>query len=333
VGFGGIPNLPAPSDFLKFPPALADNLQITQAETVLGQTNGTVTASITIEDDANGNQILTGTVVLARSQWGLEVNQGGAPFYGQPVADQNKMIDVASSTNKYTRFSPDGLIGSSNPASAATNYYNAGGFSLDVTDFSDGSGNYVQGSTAPAKYAMNTGTSGAGFTVTVSGDDFSPWAPGIGTPNIWLTSNPACSTAAPAVTALVNTANNTAVTTIPANSPLVISLGTPAATGTIFVCFGANSTTPLVPQMNLSGSVAVNYNQPGQRRDDVPPIPFSLVPLRMNGTVFHFQNVNPASNRNAVSFLRLSNHNATACPVSIQAKDDDGRMSGIYCAP
>jgi len=325
----GVPNLAAPATFLNFPANIADNLQISHAEAALGQTNGVVTASITIENADNGTQILTGSVVLARSQWGLEVNQAGAPFYGQPGAEQNKMIDVASSPNKYTRFSPDGIIGNSNPASALTNYYNAGGFSLDVTDFVNGSGNYVQGATAPAPYAMNTGTAGAGFTVTVNGTDFSPWAPGGGNPNIWVTTSPTCSTAAPAVTAVVNTGNNTAVATIPANNAMVLPLGTPNPTAVIYVCFGANSTTPLVPQPNLSGVVDVNYNLPNQRRNDVPSMPFNLVPLRMNGTIVTFQNVNPASNTTARSFLRLSNHNAIDCPVTIQAKDDDGRMSGI----
>jgi len=328
----GVPDLDAPaSTFLNFPTDLPDNLQIAHAEAALGQANGQVTASITVENADLNTQILTGTVVLARSQWGLEVNQEQAPFYGQPAAEQAKEIDVASTDNRYSRFSPTGLIGGSNPASGETNYYNAGGFSLDITDAAHAGSNalsYVQGSTAPAKYAMNTGTAGAGFVVTVNGSDFSPWAPDGGRPNIWLSNSQTCATAG-AITMAVNPANNTAVATIPANHAWVLSLGSPTATGTIYVCFGANSTTALVPQSNLSGSVAVNYNQPGQRRDDAPLMPFNLVPLRMNGTVFTFQNVNPASNNRAVSFLRLSSHNAADCPVTIQAKDDDGRMSGI----
>ena len=55
---------------------------------------------------------------------------------------------------------------------------------------------------------------------------------------------------------------------------------------------------------------------------------FALSPLTLNGTTIVFQNVNPAGNMTAQSFLRMTNNNAQVCPVTIDAKDDAGRHSG-----
>ena len=50
----------------------------------------------------------------------------------------------------------------------------------------------------------------------------------------------------------------------------------------------------------------------------------AMLPLRYNGTVMSFQNVNPGSNPRAQSFLRFSNNGPITCPVTLTGRDDNG---------
>jgi len=271
--------------------------------------------------------VVSGSGTLAKSQWGLRLLQNAT--FNQPPADQNKTIDVGSLPNRYTRFSPSGAIGDSNPppGSAGSLYYNAGGFQLDVSEVTGVIPTKVLDATALSQYSVNTA---ATYQVTVTGDNLSPWA-APNTTQIWLTTNATC--AAPINNTYILTVNpitNTATSgNISTNDPAFFNItntSPPSVTPTIYVCFEANSTTALAPQTSLSGTVQPTYNLALQRQ--LPPaMPFQLAPIEMNGEVLTFQNVNPGNNQRANSFLRLTNHNAVACPVTIDAKNDRGQLS------
>jgi len=272
--------------------------------------------------------ILADTATLVRSLWGLRLTQDNVLH--QPPGDLIKRIDVGSQPIRYTRYATTTSgIGGSNPppGPAGSLYYNAGGFQLDVTEIATLTPVKIYGEKAPTVYSVNTG---AHYVVQVSGDNLSPWAPA--GQRIWLTNTVTCP--APANTTHVLTVNTTTNVATSGNISALDALfgditntPTPGATGPTYVCFSADSTTSLVPQTALNGTVQPVYNLPAQRRVDVPSLPFQLVPLQMNGTVLTFQNVNPGGNTNAQSFLRLSNHNPDGCPVVIDAKDDRGRLS------
>jgi len=329
---GGAGNAAAVGNFLQLPA-----IQITNLVSSLGA-GSNVAASIDVFNQTQNSTVLTATATIASSVWGTRIINNVAGLSDAPIAFASnawgagdKTIDVGSQNNRKTRYSPDGLIGSSNPPAGNTQFFRAGGFQMDITQ--------ITGVTIPASLYVSHANAGTDYnvissppaqlTVQVTGDDFAPWTtiPA----GIWLTQSPTCvnTTAFNAVQLTVNAATNTA--TSPALSALHglfsnLTNVNPAPTPVIYVCFGADSTTEIVPQLNLAGTIQTRYNLPNLRTDP-PNLTFQLAPLLMNGTTLTFQNVNPAGNSTAESFLRLTNNNAVACPITIDAKDDAGDHS------
>lgn len=287
-------------------------------------TGSQVNAEITVQNGA-GQQILASRTVLARSAWGVTVTSdtAGVVGMGLAAADLTTTIDVASAPRK-TLFSSNGTVGA-----ADRDYFNAGGFNVDITRALETAG---PGAVAPGTYINNfNATAGqpeynivntAVFSLRVSGENLAPFAGG----NAWVDSSPVCvggaGTSVPAAAALDG---GDLVFTMPTTSAIWsnVTSAPPVSPGVnLYVCLGADG-EEMDPQA-LNGVLSLDYNLATQR---VNPAPWNidLLPLRLNGTTLLFQNVNPGSNSDAQSFLRLTNNNATICPVSIDAKDDAGR--------
>jgi len=304
-----------------------NSFQIDNLMQSLGTANGSVSAEITVQNESS-QQVFAGTVVVARSQPGLEVST-----LAQPAAEAPKRIDVASVPDTKTKFSPNGEVGSSNlSANAATSiYYNAGGFKMFVTQAAvtgSANTNFVNNFDARAQNPYYNLVNNSIVTVTVSGSDLSAFALN----EVWLDRSQTCAhTGAGQFLNATGLAGGVATFTAPTSSGLWNTNGVADATpadSDIYVCFGQTTATgnPIVAQ-DLAGQVSVDFRIPTQRVNP-DPWTFDLQPLRYNGATVYFQNVNPAGNTTAESFLRLTNHNATPCRVVLDAKDDAARHSG-----
>lgn len=271
-------------------------------------------AEITAQN-ASGQQILAAGQTIAKSQWGVTVVDVASP-------DAAKTIDVGSTPRK-TLFSPTGTVGGSGVA--GDNYFNAGGFTLDITKaapIGGGLPTYINNYSAVAANPQYNVVSTADIEVKVTGSDLTPFAGN----RIWLDKNAGCTKAAGDFTN-GTVAGGVATFVSPANTgiwaPVTAASPGPA---TAYVCLGANNVVEMIPQA-LSGDVSVDYKLSTQRVNP-PAMKFALAPLTLNGTTIVFQNVNPAGNMTAQSFLRMTNNNAEVCPVTIDAKDDAGLHSG-----
>lgn len=290
-----------------------NSMQVTNLVDGLFLSNN-IGAEITAQNSV-GQQILAAKQTIALSQWGVTVRDVASP-------DLTKTIDVGSNPRK-TLFAPTGAVGGSGVP--GDSFFNAGGFELDISKAVPAGGgvaSYVNNFDAVAANPQYNVVATAIVDVTVTGTNLSAFT---GT-RVWLDSNPACAHAAGSSTngSVVGGVANFAS---PATSAMWASV-TAASPGpsTAFVCFGANNIAEMLPQ-DLSGSVRVFYNLSTQRMDP-PAMDFSLLPLRLNGSTLIFQNVNPAGNATAQSFVRMTNNNNQVCPVTIDAKDDAGLHSG-----
>ena len=299
-----------------------NSLQITNLEQGLSIGN-TVGAEITVQNQL-GQQILASKAEIAKSMWGVSVTSVA------PAPNPNHTIDVAGggtgagAFNRKTRFSPTGAVGGA--AVAAPNHvlFNAGGAIVDISKAAPtggGAATYINNYSAIAANPQYNVVATANINVTVTGADLTAFAN-----NIWLDSNIACTKAAGQFvngTVAAGVATFSSVASHAIWAPVTAAAPGPA---TAYVCLQANGTKEMVPQ-DLKGEVAIKYNLTTQRVDP-PAAPFTLSPLRLNGSTIIFQNVNPAGNATAQSFLRLTNNNADVCPVTIDAKDDAGKHSG-----
>lgn len=279
-------------------------------------TGSNVTSQITVQNGA-GIQVLAGTVDYAKSKWGLVVDSDPS------AGNVNTTIDVGADPRK-TYFASTGGVGQDDQAT-----FNAGSVTLDIAKAAptvSGVATYVNNFSATAALPNYNVVSTADILVTVTGSDLSSFGSG----RVWLDTNSGCTKAASNfVAGTIGTGANsgTATFTSPANSNLWRNVtNAPPSPSTVFVCFGANHVAEMQAQ-NLAGTLAVKYNL-AQQRVDPPAFAFDLLPLRLNGTTFIFQNVNPGSNPTAQSFLRLTNNTAQICPITIDAKDDAGKHSG-----
>ena len=271
-----------------------------------------ITAQITVQNGA-GQQILAGKVDYAKSKWGLTVDSDTTQ------GDVDTTIDVAADPRK-SYFSSVGTVGADDQAT-----FNAGSLTLDIAEATltgNVGDDYVNNYSATAGQPDYNVVSTADIIVKVSGSDFAAFTGN----RVWLDQNQGCTKAANSFTNGVVSNNNLITFTSPANSNLWQNVtDAPPAPSTVYVCFGADHEDEIQAQ-ELKGELEVKYNL-DQQRVDPPKFTFDLLPLRLNGSTLYFQNVNPGSNPTAQSFLRLSNHNADVCPVTIDAKDDAGRLS------
>lgn len=300
-----------------------NSLQITSL--VQGLFNGnSVGAEITVQN-AVGQQVLASKAEIAKSVWGVSVTSV------TPAPNPNHTIDVAGggsgtgAFNRKTRFSPTGAVGGAAVAAPNNVLFNAGGAIVDITKAvptNGGAATYVNNYSAIAANPQYNVVATANINVTVTGSDLTAFTGN----NIWLDSNVACTKAAGQFvngTVAAGVATFTSVANHAIWAPVTSASPGPA---TAYVCLQANGTKEMVAQ-DLKGEVAIKYNLTTQRVDP-PAAPFSLSPLRLNGSTIIFQNVNPAANPEAQSFLRLTNNNNDVCPVTIDAKDDAGKHSG-----
>lgn len=291
-----------------------NSLQITNL--VQGLFNGSsVGAEITVQN-SSGQQILASSAEIATSKWGLAVSDDTS------LGDVSKTIDVGADPRK-TLFSPTGSVGGSAGA-AGNDYFNAGALIVDIAKeepIGGGAPTYINNYSAVALSPQYNIVATADIIVTVTGTDLSGFDGG----HVWLDASAACA----GVTTLAGDVDGDTVTfESDASDPLWVSVtGAPPGPSTVYVCFEAHEDVGEIVDQPLSGTVEVDYNLPTQRVNP-PAATFALLPLRLNGTTLYFQNVNPGDNPTAQSFLRLTNHNGVICPVTIDAKDDAGRLSG-----
>ena len=272
-------------------------------------TGSSVGAEITAQN-SDGQQILASSATIALSKWGLAVDDDTT------LGDVNKTIDVAADPRK-TLFSSTGAVGL-----ADSDLFNAGALIVDIAKAAPvggGAETYINNYSAVAASPQYNIVATADIIVTVTGTDLEAFDGG----HVWLDASAACA----GTTAVAGTVDGaTATFKSAANHALWANVTNAPPTATqAYVCFEAHDDVELVAQ-NLAGSVSVDYKLPTQRVNP-PAAPFELLPLRLNGSTLYFQNVNPGDNPTAQSFLRLSNHNSQVCPVTIDAKDDAGRLS------
>ena len=280
-------------------------------------TGSSITSQITVQN-GSGIQVLAGNVVYAESKWGLAVSSN--PNAG----NVNTTIDVGANPRK-TFFASNGVVGQDDQA-----FFNAGRLTLDIAKAIQtqgvGPGTYVNNYSATAALPNYNVVSTADIIVKVTGSDLTAF----GGSRVWLDRNAGCTKAAGAFTnGVIGTGVNAGVATFtsPANSNLWQNVtNAPPTASSVYVCFGANHAAEMQAQ-NLAGTLEVDYKL-AQQRVNPPAFTFGLLPLRLNGTTIIFQNVNPAGNATAQSFLRLTNNTAQICPITIDAKDDAGKHSG-----
>lgn len=170
-------------------------------------------------------------------------------------------------------------------------------------------GNVVIGEATGVAAWLGTGaTAAATATVTLTGIDFNPFK----------TSSAAGNT--PAFVQLGGVAGTVSADGTSVTFPAVaLSGGLPK---NLSVVLNPNSVVAIKAQ-NIKASVVVT---PAPTYS-----PFSneggLASLAFNGYEVKFQNVNPAGNPRAQSFVRLTNSSSVACPVTLSGVDDNGAAS------
>lgn len=278
-------------------------------------TGSQVSAEITVQN-ALGQQVLAQRAVVARSQWGLAVDSLGSP-------DTAKTIDVGADPRK-TWFAPNGIVGESQGTPAGYDVFNAGGLELDISEAGlvGGGTGYVNNYSAIAAQPEYNVVATADITVTVTGTNLTAFGGGAA----WLDASSTCSGATTVAGAVSSTNPGVITFTSAASNPLWAGVtSAPPGPAQAYVCLAADGATELTAQ-SLAGSLSVDYDLPTQRVNP-PAYDFDLLPLRLNGSTIIFQNVNPAGNTTAQSFLRLTNNNDQICPVVIDAKDDAGLLA------
>lgn len=297
-----------------------NSFQITSLKTA-SDAGQTISAEVTVQN-LEGQQVLASRSVIADFEWGISSFD-----LATNAAYNNYRIDVAAcaATGNRTRFAPNGSVGDSCATAAPANTtFNVGGLTLDITEAEETDGatdsyinNFNATSANPEFNVVNTAT----WTFTVTGGNLNSFTGG----DLFLSSSDTCATVGAAAGTIAAGATSAAIN-VAATNALVenLSLATPGPAD-IYVCVRGDDTQVMIPQ-ELSIAWTIDYDLPTQRVNP-PGDSHDLLPLLLNGTTITFQNVNPASNPNAQSFLRITNHNSFACPIEIDAKDDAGEYT------
>ncbi|ODU53260.1 MAG: hypothetical protein ABS98_01290 [Lysobacteraceae bacterium SCN 69-48] len=285
-------------------------------------TGSKVGVEITAQNQS-GQQILASKADLAKSVWGLTA---AADLTGSDSTGTKK-IDVGStnsdgSPDPRTWFSASGAVGGSglNGATAGSGYFNLGAVVIDIAEAAliGGGSGYVNNYSAVLPNPEYNVVSTAKFDLSLTAEGFSAYNGAIA-----FSASPTCSSTVGSTTQ----SGDTVTLSLLASSPLLanVTAASPSAS-TLYVCAIANGTRELVKVDSVRASVAVDYQLSTQRVNPTLD-PFSFGSIGFNGTDLVFQNVNPAGNATAQSFLRLTNNNAAACLVEIEGKDDAGKYS------
>ena len=268
-----------------------------------------------------GQQILASKADLAYSQWGLTVTAVASP-------ETTKKIDVGStnadgSPDPKTWFAADGTVGGSgtNGAAAGSAYFNLGAVKVDITKApttGGGAPTYINNYSAVAVNPQYNVVGTADFKLALTAAGFGSYAG-----RVKFASDTACSVNVTGTSA--SAGNDTVNATLSANSPLLVNVTNPSpSASTLYVCAQANGVDELAKVDEVNASVGVDYKLVTQRvNPDPTTVKFGAIGF--NGTELIFQNVNPAGNPTAQSFLRLTNNNNTTCAVEIDGKDDNGK--------
>lgn len=287
-----------------------------------------ISAQITAQNSV-GQQILAAKSEIAKSVWGLDIKS-------TPTTTAALTIDTAgggtgaTAFGRKTRFSPTGLVGGAATAAPANVLFSPGSIQIDIAKAlptgTGGTATYINNFNAVAALPEYNVVATAVFGIKVKGTNLAAFAAAGGTANAFLDNSAACTGTGAAI--INGTAAADAITfSAAASHPLFLNVTNAPPTATnLFVCLRANGTNEMVAQ-GLSADVSVDYQLSTQRRNPDPKS-VALSPLKLNGSTIIFQNVNPAGNATAQSFLRLTNNNADVCPVTIDAKDDAGKHSG-----
>lgn len=245
----------------------------------------------------------------------LTAQEGVTVTFDASAGDVQKRIDVAAcgtDSAAKTRFSGNGEVGFSCVNGFESGFINLGRIDVGTTQVTVGN--------AP-QYVLASGFAGANnsggiFAIaqndevdyTVTGADLSAFED-----NAFLSTDSQCFDRTVALT--VNAAGTSATGTRvrPNTTPVAEQM---------YVCLAAD-TDQVIAQQAISASVSVDFASTAVR--DPAASVGNLLPLRYNGTVLQFQNVNPAANARAQSFVRLTNNNTSlACPVTLEGRDDNG---------
>lgn len=287
-----------------------------------------ISAQITAQNSV-GQQILASKAEIAKSVWGLDIK---SVLTTTPALT----IDVAGGGTgatafaRKTRFSPTGLVGGAAVAAPANLLFSPGSISVDIAKAAPtggGAATYINNFSAVAANPQYNVVSTAEFKIDVIGSDLTAFAATGAVPNIFLDTTAACAGTGAAIIGATSVTGGTASFKAAASHAMFANVTNASPTpSNVFVCVRANGAKEMVAQ-NLKADVSVDYLLSTQRRNP-DPVSVALSPLLLNGTTMVFQNVNPAGNATAQSFLRLTNNNADVCPVVIDAKDDAGKHSG-----
>lgn len=287
-------------------------------------TGSSIGAEITAQNSV-GQQILAAKAEIAKSKWGLTAAADLTGTDSAPGA--TKKIDVGStngdgSPDPRTWFSPSGAVGGSgiNGATADSGWFNIGAVVIDVAKAAEtGSAttSYINNYSAVAANPEYNVVSTADFSLGLTADGFAAYD---GLIDFYTNAN--CTGA---VGGSTSQSGDTVTLTIPASDLTGVTDAPPAPTK-LYVCAIANGSDELVKVESVSAQLTVDYNLATQRVNPTLS-PFSFGAIGYNGTDLVFQNVNPAGNPTAQSFLRLTNNNGSACRVEIEGKDDMGRYN------
>lgn len=284
-------------------------------------TGDQIGAEITAQNSL-GQQILASKATIAKSVWGLTVASSLTGTDSAPGA--TKKIDVGSTPNPKTWFSPTGAVGGSVGSPVGYDFFSLGALKIDVARPLETDGVTTS---AVNNYNANAGSAAAYNVVSTAVFKLTLTADGFGNYGSRIKLSTAANCASPVGTS-TSTSNPDAVeVALPASSPLLAGItAAPPTASTIYVCAIANGTNELVPVENISVATKVEYNLSTQRVDPtLPNVNFGKIGY--NGSDLVFQNVNPAGNPTAQSFLRLTNNNGSSCRVELEGKDDNGRYN------
>ena len=282
---------------------------------------GSVTLKIEIFD-SNTNAVLT---ELTKNLVIIDAVEGTTVSVLLDSPYPKSAIDVAACDSPAvaakTQFSPNGEVGDSCFWGSSADWFNAGSVNIGITQAGTPAGDVLangftglNNSGSPGNGTFQYDTANDEFTVTVSGSNFAAFNNATGNDRIQLETSQYCGSGTVIDTGTINAALNSVSFSF---APLS------ATTTKAFVCFYAQPARLVeIAAQSLSASVAIDFDSANVR--DPSARGGSLLPLRYNGTVIEFQNVNPASNPRAQSFVRFTNNSATNCPVTVQGRDDNG---------